>query len=52
MQNRKGDTDVQNSPLDYKIKPVDPKGDQSLIFTRKTDVEAEAPILWPLDGKS
>ena len=39
------------SPLDYKeIKPVSPKGNQSLIFIRRTD--AKAPILWPLDAKS
>ena len=38
------------SPLDYKeIKPVSPKGNQSLIFIRRTD--AKAPILWPLDAK-
>ena len=41
------------SPLDSKeIQPVHPKGDQLLIFIRKTDVEAEAPILWPPDAKS
>ena len=40
------------SPLDYKeIKPVNPKGNQSWILTEKTDAEAEAPILWPRDGK-
>ena len=39
------------SPLDCKkIKPVNPKGNQPWIFTGKTD--AEAPILWPPDGKS
>ena len=39
--------------LDYKeIKPVNPKGNQSRIFIRKTDAEAEAPILWPHDVKS
>ena len=26
-----------------------PKGNQSWIFVRRTDAEAEAPILWPLD---
>ena len=37
------------SPLDCKeIKPVHPKGDQSWVFTGRTDVEAEIPILWPL----
>ena len=37
-------------PLDYKeIKPINPKGNQSLIFIGRTDTEAEAPILWPSD---
>ena len=41
------------SPLDCKEnKPVSPKGDQSWIFIGRTDAEAEAPILWPSDGKS
>ena len=41
------------SPLDCKeIQPVHPKGDQSLIFTGRTDVEAETPILWPPDSKN
>ena len=35
------------SPLDFKIKPVNPKGNQSWLFTGRTDAEAEAPILWP-----
>ena len=34
------------------IKPVSPKGSQPWIFTGRTDAEAEAPILWPLDVKS
>ena len=39
------------SPLDCKeIQPVHPKGNQSWIFTRRTD--AETPILWPPDAKS
>ena len=39
------------TPLDCKeIQPVHPKGDQSLI--EGTDVEAEAPMLWPPDAKS
>ena len=29
-----------------------PKGDQSWVFTGRTDVEAETPILWPPDAKS
>ena len=41
------------SPLDCKeIQPVHPKGDQSRIFTGRTDAEAETPILWPPDGKN
>ena len=41
------------SPLDCKeIQPVHSKGDQSLIFIRRTDVEAETPILWPPEAKS
>ena len=38
---------------DYKeIKPVNPKGNQPWIFTGRTDVEDEALILRPPDGKS
>ena len=41
------------SPLDSKeFKPVDPKGNQPWIFIGRTDAEAEASILWPLDAKS
>ena len=41
------------SPLDCKeIQPVHPKGNQSWIFIRSTDAEAEAPILWPPDVKN
>ena len=40
------------NPLDSKeIQPVHPKGDQSWVFIGRTDVEAEAPILWPPDAK-
>ena len=34
------------------IQPVHPKGDQFWVFTGRTDVEAETPILWPPDVKS
>ena len=34
------------------IQLVNPKGNQSLIFIRRTDAEAETPILWPPDAKS
>ena len=41
------------SPLDCKeIQPVHPKGDQSWIFTGRTDAAAEAPVLWPPDAKN
>ena len=41
------------SPLDCtEIKSVNPKGNQSCIFIGRADVEAEAPILWPLDAKN
>ena len=41
------------SPLDCKeIQPVHPKGDQSWVFTGKTDTEAETPIFWPSHEKS
>ena len=41
------------SPLDSKeIKPINPKGNQPWIYIRRTDAEAEAPILWLPDGKS
>ena len=41
------------SPLDSKeIKSVNPKGNQSGIFTGRTDAEAEVPILWPPEAKS
>ena len=41
------------SPLDCKeIQLVHPKGNESWIFTGRTDAEAEAPIFWPPDGKS
>ena len=41
------------SPLDCKeIQPVHSKGDQSWVFTGRTDIEAETPILWPPHVKS
>ena len=41
------------SPLDCKeIKPVNPKVNQSWIFSGKTDAKAETPILWPPDAKN
>ena len=45
------------SPLDCKeIQPANPKGNpkgnQSWIFTGRTDAEVETPILWPPDSKN
>ena len=41
------------SSLDCKeIQPVNPKGNQSWIFIRRIDAEAEALILWPTDTKN
>ena len=41
------------SLLDSKdLNPVNLKGNQSLIFTGRTDAEVEAPILRPPDAKS
>ena len=41
------------NPLDCKeTKPVHSKGNEPWIFIRRTDAEAEAPILWPPDVKS
>ena len=34
------------------IQRVHPKGDQSWVFTGRTDAEAETPILWPPHVKS
>ena len=40
------------NPLDCKeIKSVNSKENQSLIFTGRTDAEAEAAVLWPPDAK-
>ena len=42
-----------DSTLDCKeIKPVNPKGNQSLIFIGRTDAQAETPIFWPPDVKN
>ena len=41
------------SPLDCKeTQLVHPKGDQSWVFIRRIDIEAEAQIFWPPDAKS
>ena len=41
------------SPLDCKeIQPVHLQGDQSWVFTGRTDAETETPILWPPDSKN
>ena len=44
---------ILESPLDCKeIKSVNSKGNQSWIFTGRTDAEAEVPVLWPPDVKN
>ena len=44
---------ILESPLDSKeIQPVYPKGNQSWIFTGRTEAKAETPILWPPDVKN
>ena len=40
------------SPLDYKIKPVNPKGNQSQIVIGRTYDEAESAMLWLPDAKN
>ena len=48
-----GAGETLESPLDCKeIKPVNPKGNQSLIFIGRIDAEAEASILWPPDVRN
>ena len=34
------------------IQPVHPKGNQSWVFTGRTDAEAVTPVLWPPDVKN
>ena len=44
---------ILESPLDCKeIQPVHPKGDQSWVFTGRTDAKAEIPIIRPPHAKS
>ena len=44
---------ILESPLDSKeIKPVNPKANQPWIFIGRTDAQAEASVLWPLDVKN
>ena len=45
--------DAFDSPLDSKeIQLVHPKGNQSCLFTGRTDTEAETTIHWPSDAKN
>ena len=43
---------LENTLDSKEIKPVNPKGDQSWIFTGRTVAEVEATILWPSDAKN
>ena len=40
------------NPLECKIKPVNPKGNQPWILIGRTDAKAETLILWLPDAKS
>ena len=41
------------SPLDFKeIQPVHPKGNQSWIYTGRTDAESATLVLWPPDVRN
>ena len=37
---------LESSPLDSKIKPINPKGNQSWIFTGRINAEVETPVLF------
>ena len=40
------------NPLGYQeIQPAHSKEDQFWVFTGKTDVEAETPVVWPADAE-
>ena len=43
---------LENPLKSKEIQPVHPKGNQSWILIRKTDAEAETPVLWPPDVKN
>ena len=43
---------LENPWESKKIKPVNPKGNQLKIFIGRTAAEVEAPILWPLMGRT
>ena len=43
---------LKESQSILKYNPVHLKGNQSWIFTGRTDAEAETPILWPPDAKN
>ena len=44
---------ILESPLGSKeMKPVNPEGNQPWVYIGRTNIEAEAPILWPPDAKS
>ena len=48
-----GVRETLESPLDCKeIQLVHPKGNQSWVFTGRTDAEADTPKLWPPDAKN
>ena len=45
------DKTLESSFDNKEVKPVNPKGNQLWIFIKRTDAEAEAPIVWPPEVK-
>ena len=43
---------VLESPLDNRIRLVNPKGNKPWTFIGRIDIEAEAPTFWPPDEKN
>ena len=43
---------VLESPLDNRIRLVNPKGNKPWTFFGRIDIEAEAPTFWPPDEKN
>ena len=46
------DDQDEGGEAEQRSQPMHPKGDQPWVFIRRTDAEAETPILWPPHAKS
>ena len=46
------DCSIKGHEIETILSIVNPKGNQSWIFTERTDAEAQAPVLWPPDAKN